>query len=395
MALYPAPLYRLRLALLAFIAFNVIVIATFSFHRRKQWMAFQLPTSLPRSQRTTTDTANINGHLDVQLPNLRDPKLLSMLRKYEAQFKRTSFKPLKHNRNGVRYVGSIGNRAGGDELVCKLKRRHKFAILDQNTSPFMEMGLAEYFPADSGFESLENRFKSCAVIASSSFMNGSGLGSEIDSHDAVLRFNMAPTEGHEKDVGTKTTVRLVNSQVLEKNVEEFEQMAANVNQMFFLWRTGPYNGNLYQWYSDKSTQKFFIDYIQWCYRHPRLKPRMINPISLWKAWDVIQEHADKDITKTVPTSGFTGILIMLRLCEKVDVYGYITANHSACHYYTMKRSCAPLSWHPVGYEKDVVKRMSEGALQDPAQWQGTSHTTWVLHRQLLTVVVPFRNPIIP
>lgn len=35
----------------------------------------------------------------------------------------------------------------------------------------------------------------------------------VDSHDIVMRFNDAPTRGYETDVGHKTTIRVLNSQV--------------------------------------------------------------------------------------------------------------------------------------------------------------------------------------
>ncbi|XP_070561470.1 beta-galactoside alpha-2,6-sialyltransferase 2-like isoform X2 [Ptychodera flava] len=248
--------------------------------------------------------------------------------------------------------------------MCRFKAGHKLHILDKDTSPYKEMGLARYFPDDNGLVKFEETFKSCAVVGSSSYMNDSSLGSEIDSHEAVLRFNMAPTEGFAKDVGTKTTIRLINGQVLEeRNANKFANLVNN--ETLFLWKAGPYNGNLVRWYADKKVRSFFVDYVYWRHRHAQKVPYIIHPSSLWSAWDLIQEHTNNTIRKEVPTSGFTGILIMLRLCQKVDIYGYLTPDNSSCHYFPMDRPCAPLSWHPVSSERDVLKRMSEGVVQDP------------------------------
>ena len=53
-------------------------------------------------------------------------------------------------------------------------------------------------------------FKSCAIVGNSGKLLMSKLGREIDSHDAVIRINGAPTEGFEADVGRKTTLDLCN-----------------------------------------------------------------------------------------------------------------------------------------------------------------------------------------
>lgn len=50
-----------------------------------------------------------------------------------------------------------------------------------------------------------------------------------DLHDIVLRFNHAPTKGHEQDVGSKTTIRVVNSQVsFAISVAIFEKKAFSI-----------------------------------------------------------------------------------------------------------------------------------------------------------------------
>ena len=51
-------------------------------------------------------------------------------------------------------------------------------------------------------------FESCAVVGSGGHLLGRGLGSEIDRHDAVFRFNfhsLSPAE----DLGNRTSVRIV------------------------------------------------------------------------------------------------------------------------------------------------------------------------------------------
>ena len=40
-------------------------------------------------------------------------------------------------------------------------------------------------------------FSTCAVVGSSSSLKGARMGADIDSHTAVIRFNDAPTKGHQ------------------------------------------------------------------------------------------------------------------------------------------------------------------------------------------------------
>ena len=100
------------------------------------------------------------------------------------------------------------------EMLCDAKNKIKLNTFTKENEMFRKLNLDRFFPKASLLDSLH--FNSCAVVSSAGTLQKSGLGSFIDSHDLVLRFNNAPTENHEADVGKKTSIRIVNSQVVAK-----------------------------------------------------------------------------------------------------------------------------------------------------------------------------------
>ena len=52
-----------------------------------------------------------------------------------------------------------------------------------------------------------------AIVGSSSSLLNQNLGELIDGFDEVVRFNRAPTDGWENNVGSKTTLRVANNHV--------------------------------------------------------------------------------------------------------------------------------------------------------------------------------------
>ena len=122
--------------------------------------------------------------------------------------------------------------ASAPEMLCDARNKIKLKTFTKDNEMFKRPKLDRFFPSQ---PLLENKFyNSCAVVSrlehflqklikillfiliSGGSLHKSGLGSFIDSHDLVLRFNNAPTDKHEDDVGSKTHIRIVNSQVVAK-----------------------------------------------------------------------------------------------------------------------------------------------------------------------------------
>ncbi|KAM9449265.1 beta-galactoside alpha-2,6-sialyltransferase 2-like isoform 2-T2 [Salvelinus alpinus] len=278
---------------------------------------------------------------------------------------------LSANKHHVTYKGGRRAAQSSRELLCELKDQARLRTLDGSEQPFSSLGWARLVPR-LALEKLyrqggQRGFRSCAVVTSAGAILHSGLGKEIDSHDAVLRFNTAPTEGYERDVGNKTTIRIINSQILANPDHRFNTSSLYKNVTLVAWDPAPYDKNVTLWYASPD-YNLFRPYVEHRRLHPTQPFYVLHPKYVWHLWDVIQGNTQETIQPNPPSSGFIGILLMMALCEEVHVYEYIPSLRQTdlCHYHERyyDAACTLGAYHPLLYEKSLVQRINTGPVRD-------------------------------
>ncbi|XP_022536232.2 beta-galactoside alpha-2,6-sialyltransferase 2 [Astyanax mexicanus] len=274
---------------------------------------------------------------------------------------------LSANKHGVAYKGRRSAQQKGKQLLCEMKRKSRVRTLDGAELPFSKLGWKRIVPASPLQQLYGSRFGSCAVVTSAGAILHSGLGKEIDSHDAVLRFNSAPTEGYERDVGNKTTIRIINSQILANPGYHFNTSSLYKNVTLVAWDPAPYAVNLHKWYSSPD-YNLFTPYIEHRKHFPAQPFYILHPKFIWQLWDVIQGNTLENIQPNPPSSGFIGIMLMMSLCEEVHVYEYIPSLRQTdlCHYHERyyDAACTLGAYHPLLYEKMLIQRINVGSESD-------------------------------
>lgn len=271
---------------------------------------------------------------------------------------------LRANKLGVSFSEKQNSRKlSAQELLCILKKRAHVRTLDGKEAPFSNLGWEKYFPQIPLNKLYPQGFSTCAVVSSAGAILNSSLGAEIDAHDAVIRFNSAPTHNYEKDVGNKTTLRIINSQILTNPSHHFADSSLYKDVTLVVWDPSPYYADLHMWYH-KPDYNLFPPYEHHRKKNPNQPFYILHPKFTWELWKIIQENSNEKIQPNPPSSGFIGILIMMSLCGKVDVYEYIPSYRQTdlCHYHEQyyDAACTLGAYHPLLYEKMLIQRINKG-----------------------------------
>uniref|UniRef100_W5MJE3 Beta-galactoside alpha-2,6-sialyltransferase 1 n=1 Tax=Lepisosteus oculatus TaxID=7918 RepID=W5MJE3_LEPOC len=318
-------------------------------------------TSSPELTTTGEPLRTMEWHWPVWGEN--SAKLASDQKKAVANFKRVN----KFNVTFL-FLRRKKYRLNHRELLCQLKTRVPVKTIKAGDGPFTREAWEKYLPKDNPRERL-GPFKSCAVVMSSASLRNSKLGEEIvlDSHDAVLRFNAAPTEGYSIDVGQKTTLRLLNSQLVVSEKHKFLTDPLYKTGVLLMWDPAPYSKDLYEWYK-KPDYNFFQRYKAYRSLYPDQPFYILSPEMQWELWNVIQENTAEEIQPNPPSSGMQGIVLMMSLCDQLNVYEFLPSRRKTdfCYYYQTYRNkaCTMGYYHPLLFEKNLIQRLNHGSSQD-------------------------------
>ena len=175
------------------------------------------------------------------------------------------------------------------ELVCSAAKAIEIRTFLKGDEFFRRQQLDQYLP-EKPLSLLRESFKTCGVVSSAGSLLGSNLGDHINKNDYVIRFNNAPTHGFEKHVGTKTSLRIVNSQVVGKPEFRFldESASLRTRKLFskspvLVWDPSGYNSSLEDWYNHPDFP-FFQTFFSKRLMRPDEEAHLLHPSSLWSIW---------------------------------------------------------------------------------------------------------------
>ncbi|TNM87336.1 hypothetical protein fugu_005557 [Takifugu bimaculatus] len=159
----------------------------------------------------------------------------------------------------------------------------------------------------------------CALVTSSGRLIRSKRGQEIDRSDCVIRMNDAPTVGHQRDVGQRTSLRVIAHSSLQRVLQSRQELLnSSQGVAYVFW--GPSScmrrdgkGHVY---NSLRLMKQLM---------PALKLYIISRTKMLKFDELFKKETgiDRKSSNSWLSTGWFTMAIALELCDRVDVFGMV------------------------------------------------------------------------
>lgn len=205
---------------------------------------------------------------------------------------------------------------------------------------------------------MEHGLGRCAVVGSSGVLLEQDVAAEIDAHDSVFRFNVAPLVGYEHIVGHKTTHRFVSHSTIRHAMHFATPEGEPRPRLVFVSHHATDMGAMDSEFDPDHGGALEPD-VSYDPSAPSLG--WLQTLESNDAWLVNPAHLEQTLHRTVnasasylPSTGMVGVSVSLSLCQPpIDLYGFGPAQCS--YYYSCEQSGASYAndtrWHDFAAEQ--------------------------------------------
>uniref|UniRef100_A0A3B5MUF0 ST8 alpha-N-acetyl-neuraminide alpha-2,8-sialyltransferase 2 n=1 Tax=Xiphophorus couchianus TaxID=32473 RepID=A0A3B5MUF0_9TELE len=190
-------------------------------------------------------------------------------------------------------------------------------VFDRQSTTNISENLYRLLPTASPMKNQYHR--RCAIVGNSGILLNSSCGPEIDSHDFVIRCNLAPVEEYSQDVGRRTNLVTMNPSVVQR---AFQDLVSDEWKDRFLQRLQNLSGSVL--WIPAFMAKGGEERVEWA-----LRLILVHTVDVRTAFPSLRLlHAVRGywLTNNVhikrPTTGLLMYTMATRFCEEIHLYGF-------------------------------------------------------------------------
>uniref|UniRef100_A0A3Q1HGD5 Uncharacterized protein n=1 Tax=Anabas testudineus TaxID=64144 RepID=A0A3Q1HGD5_ANATE len=190
-------------------------------------------------------------------------------------------------------------------------------VFDRHSTTNISENLYRLLPTVSPMKNQHHR--RCAIVGNSGILLNSSCGHEIDSHDFIIRCNLAPVEEYSRDVGWQTNLVTMNPSVVQR---AFQDLVSEEWRARFLRRLQSLSGSVL--WIPAFMAKGGEERVEWA-----LRLILLHTVDVRTAFPSLRLlHAVRGywLTNNVhikrPTTGLLMYTMATRFCEEIHLYGF-------------------------------------------------------------------------